>query len=70
VLCHKADTIKTYSVPLEDIDGNRIKAIAVCHTDTSQWNPKHVAFQVLKVQPGTVPICHFVPQDHVVWISK
>jgi hypothetical protein len=29
-----------------------------------------LAFQMLKVQPGTVPICHFVPQDHVVWISK
>jgi hypothetical protein len=68
--CHKTDTINTYFVPLEDVDGNRVKAIAVCHTDTSQWNPKHVAFQVLKVQPGTVPICHFVPQDHVVWISK
>jgi hypothetical protein len=68
--CHKTDTINTYFVPLEDVDGNRVKAIAVCHTDASQWNPKHVAFQVLKVQPGTVPICHFVPQDHVVWISK
>ncbi|GAU21084.1 hypothetical protein TSUD_10010 [Trifolium subterraneum] len=68
--CHKTDTIKVYSVPLEGIDGNRVKAVAVCHTDTSQWNPKHLAFQVLKVEPGTVPICHFLPQDHVVWISK
>jgi hypothetical protein len=57
-------------VPLEGVDGNRVKAVAVCHTDTSQWNPKHLAFQVLKVQPGTVPVCHFLPQDHVVWVSK
>ncbi|XP_058728568.1 BURP domain protein RD22-like [Vicia villosa] len=68
--CHKTDTTKVYSVPLEGVDGNRVNAIAVCHTDTSQWNPKHLAFQVLKVQPGTVPVCHFLPQDHVVWVSK
>ncbi|KAI5394065.1 BURP domain protein RD22 isoform X1 [Lathyrus oleraceus] len=68
--CHKTDTTKVYSVPLEGVDGNRVKAVAVCHTDTSQWNPKHLAFQVLKVQPGTVPVCHFLPQDHVVWVSK
>ncbi|KAK2453091.1 BURP domain protein RD22 [Trifolium repens] len=68
--CHKTDSSEAYYVPLKDVDGNRVKAIVVCHTDTSNWNPKVLAFQVLKVQPGTVPICHFVPQDHVVWISK
>ncbi|PNY16363.1 BURP domain protein [Trifolium pratense] len=68
--CHKTDATKAYSVPLEGVDGNRVKAVAVCHTDTSQWNPKHLAFQVLKFEPGTVPVCHFVPQDHVVWVSK
>ncbi|CAK8570147.1 unnamed protein product [Lathyrus sativus] len=68
--CHKTDTTKVYSVPLEGVDGNRVKAVAACHTDTSQWNPKHLAFQVLNVQPGTVPVCHFLPQDHVVWVSK
>ncbi|CAI8605755.1 unnamed protein product [Vicia faba] len=68
--CHKTDKTKVYSVPLEGVDGNRVKAVAVCHTDTSQWNPKHLAFQVLKVKPGTVPVCHFLPQDHVVWVSK
>ncbi|CAJ1972307.1 unnamed protein product [Sphenostylis stenocarpa] len=68
--CHKSDSIRTYSVPLEGADGSRVKAVAVCHTDTSNWNPKHLAFQVLKVQPGTVPVCHFLPQDHVVFVPK
>jgi len=68
--CHKTDSIKVYSVPLEGVNGSRVKAVVVCHTDTSQWNPKHLAFQVLNVQPGTVPVCHFLPQDHVVWVSK
>lgn len=68
--CHKTETTKAYSVPLEGANGIRVKAVAVCHTDTSQWNPKHLAFQVLKVKPGTVPVCHFLPEDHVVWVSK
>ncbi|KAK7384899.1 hypothetical protein VNO78_30602 [Psophocarpus tetragonolobus] len=68
--CHKSDTTRVYSVPLEGADGSRVKAVAVCHTDTSKWNPKHLAFQVLKVQPGTVPVCHFLPQDHVVFVPK
>jgi len=68
--CHKTDSTEVYSVPLECVDGNKVKTIVVCHTDTSQWNPKHLAFYVLKVQPGTVPICHILPQDHVIWVSK
>lgn len=67
--CHKTDTIKAYSASLSGgADGTKVNAVAVCHTDTSEWNPKHLAFQVLKVKPGTVPVCHFLPEDHVVWI--
>ncbi|TKY74592.1 Dehydration-responsive protein RD22 [Spatholobus suberectus] len=68
--CHKTETTRAYSVPLEGANGIRVKAVAVCHTDTSEWNPKHLAFQVLKVKPGTVPVCHFLPEDHVVWVPK
>lgn len=68
--CHKTETTRAYSVPLEGANGNRVKAVAVCHTDTSEWNPKHLAFQVLKVKPGTLPVCHFLPEDHVVWVPK
>ena len=68
--CHKTETTRAYSVPLEGEDVSRVKAVAVCHTDTSKWNPKHLAFQVLKVKPGSVPVCHFLPEDHVVWVPK
>ncbi|XP_039004817.1 BURP domain protein RD22-like isoform X1 [Hibiscus syriacus] len=68
--CHKSETTRAYTVPLNGADGTKAKAVAVCHTDTSAWNPKHLAFQVLKVEPGTVPICHFLPQDHIVWVPK
>jgi hypothetical protein len=68
--CHKIDATNAYSVPLEGVDGSRVKAVVVCHTDTSQWHPEHFAFELLKVQRGTVPICHFFTQEHVVWVSK
>ena len=65
--CHKTQRTRLYVVPMKGVDGTEAKAIAACHTDTSAWNPKHLAFQVLKVKPGTVPVCHFLPEDHVVW---
>ncbi|KAH1067379.1 hypothetical protein J1N35_032366 [Gossypium stocksii] len=68
--CHKSETTRAYMVPLEGADGTKAKAVAVCHTDTSAWNPKHLAFQVLKVEPGTIPVCHFLPRDHIVWVPK
>ncbi|KAK9287545.1 hypothetical protein L1049_015966 [Liquidambar formosana] len=65
--CHTTHTTSAYLVPLVGVDGTKAEAVAVCHKDTSAWNPKHLAFQVLKVEPGTVPICHFLPEDHIVW---
>ncbi|XP_076905608.1 BURP domain protein RD22-like [Bidens hawaiensis] len=66
--CHKTITIKAYVVSLLGVDGTKAKAAAVCHTDTAKWNPKHLAFRVLKVKQGTTPVCHFLPEDHVVWV--
>lgn len=66
--CHKTVSTRAYSVSMVGTDGTKVKAVAVCHTDTAKWNPKHLAFQVLKVKPGSVPICHFLPEDHVVWV--
>jgi len=68
--CHTDHTTKAYKVSLRGIDGKKVEASVICHTDTSNWNPKHLAFQVLKIKPGTTPICHFLPEDHIVWISE
>ncbi|XP_057434623.1 uncharacterized protein LOC130727496 [Lotus japonicus] len=68
--CHELHKTSAYYVPLEGEDGVRVKAVAVCHKDTSKWDPNHVAFQVLKVKPGTVPVCHFFTEGHVLWLSK
>lgn len=68
--CHSTHATKAYKVSMVGTDRARVEAAAVCHTDTAGWNPKHVAFRVLGVKPGTVPVCHFLPQDHVVWSKK
>jgi hypothetical protein len=65
--CHLAKSTKGYTVKMTSKDGTVVDAVAVCHTDTSTWNPKNVAFKLLNVKPGTVPVCHFLPQDHVVF---
>nr|GMD46036.1 BURP domain protein RD22-like [Ipomoea batatas] len=68
--CHKTQNTEVYEVSLVGADdGAKVKAVAVCHKDTSAWNPNHLAFQVLKVKPGTVPVCHFLPDDHAVWVN-
>ncbi|KAJ1387169.1 BURP domain, partial [Sesbania bispinosa] len=68
--CHELSETVAYFMPLEGEDGARVKAIAVCHKDTSKWDPNHLAFQVLKVKPGTVPVCHFFPEGHLLWLAK
>ncbi|KAL3814146.1 hypothetical protein ACJIZ3_015414 [Penstemon smallii] len=57
-----------YKVMLDGDDGGRVEATAMCHMDTSQWDPDHVAFRVLKTTPGASPVCHFFPADNLVWI--
>ncbi|KAE8056572.1 hypothetical protein FH972_013337 [Carpinus fangiana] len=68
--CHSTETTRAYVVPLKGADGTKAKAVAICHTDTSAWNPQHLAFKVLKVKPGSVPVCHFLPEDHIVWTQN
>lgn len=69
--CHVTGATSAYEVEMVSVDGeSRAEAVAVCHHDTAAWNPKHLAFQVLKVKPGSVAVCHFLPEDHVVWVPK
>lgn len=69
--CHDIQDTKAYRVPLKmQHQQEDDVAIAVCHSDTSSWNPKHAAFQQLKVKPGTVPICHFLCSDTLFLVNK
>jgi len=66
--CHETEHTSTTLVSLKGEDGSRGEGVAVCHTDTSGWNPQHLAFKVLNVKPGGATVCHFIPDDHVVWL--
>ncbi|KAK1271335.1 BURP domain-containing protein 3 [Acorus gramineus] len=67
--CHSIAGTRTYMVPFVGDDGTKAEVVAVCHTDTSEWDPKHLAFQMLHVKPGTVPICHTLVADTIVWMT-
>ncbi|PON42187.1 BURP domain containing protein [Parasponia andersonii] len=66
--CHEIQATKAFMVSLVGSDGTKAKAVALCHYDTKLWNPQHLAFQMLKVKPGTVPICHFLSRGNLVWV--
>ncbi|KAG1335103.1 BURP domain-containing protein 3 [Cocos nucifera] len=61
--CHLTRSTKAFLVTLVGTDGTTVEAVAACHSDTSSWKP--VFFKVLGVKRGT-PICHFLPQDHLI----
>ncbi|XP_057450965.1 BURP domain protein RD22-like [Lotus japonicus] len=67
--CHKVAT-RSYSVPLVASDGTKAKALAVCHTDTEQWSNNSIGLKQLKIKPGTLPVCHFVAADSLLWIPN
>lgn len=67
--CHYQESEnKLFQVSLSGENGVRVEAAAVCHMDTSQWNRDHASFRVLKIEPGTSPVCHFLPADNLVWV--
>ncbi|KAK8649700.1 hypothetical protein V6N13_139366 [Hibiscus sabdariffa] len=67
-LCHSIEKTVVYKVPLVSDDGTKAEVVSVCHLDTSAWSPNHMAFRTLGVEPGTVPVCHFLARDTLVWI--
>ncbi|XP_049382807.1 BURP domain-containing protein 3-like [Solanum stenotomum] len=64
--CHVGGRTKTFMISMIGVDRTKVKALSVCHQDTSFWTPKGLPFVVLNVKPGTTPICHFLPNDQIV----
>ncbi|XP_004233978.1 BURP domain-containing protein 6-like [Solanum lycopersicum] len=64
--CHVGGRTKTFMVSMIGVDGTKVKALSVCHQDTSFWNPKGIPFVMFNVKPGTTPFCHFLPSDQIV----
>lgn len=70
--CHgQVNDNRLFMISLEgEKDGQRVEAVAMCHMDTSQWDPHHASFRVLGIEPGVAPVCHVFPQDNLVWVSS
>ncbi|XP_073262853.1 BURP domain protein RD22-like [Populus alba] len=67
--CHVIADTEVDEVALVGADGTKVKAVTVCHLNTSAWSPDHMAFQVLKIKPGPA-VCHFLDSDTLVWVPK
>ncbi|XP_070678365.1 BURP domain-containing protein 11-like isoform X4 [Malus domestica] len=70
--CHhfERDT-KFFKVKLGGENGDKVQAVAVCHMDTSDWDPAHDLFALLGIKASaSSPVCHFLPENHLVWIPS
>ncbi|KAL9354430.1 hypothetical protein Peur_052400 [Populus x canadensis] len=67
--CHSQEGgNRLFEISLGGENGDRVQAIGICHMDTSQWDPDNPSFRVLKIKPGTAPVCHIFPADNIVWV--
>ncbi|WJX93180.1 hypothetical protein P8452_74739 [Trifolium repens] len=67
--CHQVNATTTYMVPLVSFDGTKSKALTICHHDTRGMDP-NMLYHVLKVRPGTIPVCHFIGNKAVAWVPN
>ncbi|KAF0904291.1 hypothetical protein E2562_033267 [Oryza meyeriana var. granulata] len=72
--CHTTKPTAAYAVTLVASDGAaspaRMEALAVCHLDTSWWNPENAFFVAHNVKPGEVSVCHFLTKLSIVWVAR
>ncbi|XP_050365334.1 BURP domain-containing protein BNM2A-like [Argentina anserina] len=70
--CHHFENdTKFFKVSLGGENGDKVEAVAVCHMDTSDWDPDHDLFRLLGIKAGaSSPVCHFFPANHLVWIPS
>uniref|UniRef100_A0A0E0FDK2 BURP domain-containing protein n=1 Tax=Oryza meridionalis TaxID=40149 RepID=A0A0E0FDK2_9ORYZ len=67
--CHaSAGPSKAYVVTLRG--GATVAMAALCHRDTSNWNPEHPALVALGTRPGGAPVCHFLPYGDLMFGKK
>jgi hypothetical protein len=67
--CHQVRATNAYVVSLVAPDGTKTNALTVCHHDTRGMNPE-LLYEALKVDPGTVPVCHFIGNKDAAWVPN
>ena len=59
--CHYTQNVEAYRISLVGNDGTNVNVATVCHVHTTTLNKA-------KAKPESVPVCHLLPEDNVVWI--
>jgi hypothetical protein len=67
--CHQVRATIAYVVSLVAPDRTKTNALTVCHHDTRGMNPE-LLYEALKVDPGTVPVCHFIGNKAAAWVPN
>ncbi|XP_029120188.2 BURP domain-containing protein 6 [Elaeis guineensis] len=68
--CHTKGNSTAHMVSMVGEDGTKAEALAVCHDYLDGPNPKILAFRGFPAKHGTGNVCHFQPQDNILWIPK
>ncbi|CAF1059571.1 unnamed protein product [Didymodactylos carnosus] len=69
-VCHSKNGTKAYEVIIANkLVPTGVKMISLCHYQTSEFDPNHIAWKVLHKQPGD-PVCHFTPLDSFLLCKK
>ncbi|KAL6909880.1 hypothetical protein ACP4OV_001539 [Aristida adscensionis] len=69
--CHSLKPTRVYEVTLRDEDAAPgtapMRVHAVCHLDTSKFNPEMPFFVERGLKPGDAAVCHFISRDSILW---
>lgn len=76
--CHAVNPTRVYEVTLARIAGeddgaaaeaspSTMRALAMCHLDTSRFNPENPFFVARRLKPGDAAVCHFTGRGGVIW---
>ncbi|CAA6669541.1 unnamed protein product [Spirodela intermedia] len=68
--CHMIAASKPYVLQLLGEDGTNVEAAAMCHADTSTWDPANKMLVVLNEKPGGATVCHLLQEGDLLWVPR
>lgn len=68
--CHMIPRSEVVDVRLQLANGGIARGLAICHLDTSYWEPAHIAFKIVHKKPGKGTICHWLPENTFIFVQK
>uniref|UniRef100_A0A7N2MUZ3 BURP domain-containing protein n=1 Tax=Quercus lobata TaxID=97700 RepID=A0A7N2MUZ3_QUELO len=67
--CHSVPKVRAYKADILDPNSKaKINhGVAICHLNTSSWDPNHEAFFELGSGPGRIEVCHWIFENDLTW---